>query len=55
VLGVLTVPISGALVAAGIAFLTSDAGKDFQSCVQNANTQAERQKCADDFQHKLTN
>jgi lysylphosphatidylglycerol synthetase-like protein (DUF2156 family) len=49
VLGALAVVIAGVLAAAGIALLTSDSGKDYQACVKKAETQAQRQKCADDF------
>jgi hypothetical protein len=54
VIGLLAVLISGALLALGVAFLTSDSGKDYQSCMKNADTKSQRDQCAKDFGRKLT-
>ena len=55
VLGGLAIVVAGALVALGVAFLNSDTGKNFNSCMDKANTKADRDACAQQFQRDVTN
>lgn len=45
----------GLILSAGlIAFLASDTGRDLRSCVEDASTQAERDRCSQDVVDDLT-
>ncbi|MFH9819787.1 DUF308 domain-containing protein [Streptomyces sp. NPDC017230] len=49
VLGVLGAIASVVIIAIGASILNSDEFKDFDDCVQHADTQSERNACAEDF------
>ncbi|MEU1870745.1 hypothetical protein RKD37_008355 [Streptomyces ambofaciens] len=55
VLGVLGVIGSVVIIAIGASILNSDEFKDFDDCVQHADTQSERDACADDFNEDVNN
>ncbi|MFJ8649266.1 DUF4190 domain-containing protein [Streptomyces sp. NPDC093546] len=54
VLGALTVVGTALLIAVGVSVLDSDSGRDFQACVDKAQTESARQECADDFGRDLS-
>ena len=49
VLGGLGLAASVVIIAIGASILNSDEFKDFDDCVRHADTQSERDACADDF------
>ncbi|CAM5360004.1 hypothetical protein STENM223S_08993 [Streptomyces tendae] len=49
VLGALGLVASIVIIAIGASILNSDEFKDFDDCVQHADSQSERDACADDF------
>lgn len=49
VLGALGLAASVVIIAIGASILNSDEFKDFDDCVRHADTQSERDACADDF------
>ncbi|MFF3215528.1 DUF4190 domain-containing protein [Streptomyces sp. NPDC002886] len=49
VLGAVTVVIAGILVVVGVSILNSDEGKDLRSCLNNAQTEQDKQDCANRF------
>lgn len=53
VLGALGLIASGIIVAVGASILNSDEFKNFDDCIQHADTQSERDACAKDFDRKL--
>ncbi|MET7326152.1 DUF4190 domain-containing protein [Streptomyces sp. NPDC005549] len=55
VLGVLGVIGSVVILAIGASILNSDEFKDFDDCVRHADTQSERDACADDFNEDVNN
>ncbi|MFD3549686.1 DUF4190 domain-containing protein [Streptomyces sp. NPDC058655] len=55
VLGAVTVVIAGILIAVGVSILNSDEGKDLRSCMNNAQTEPERQDCANRFNQDAGN
>ncbi|MCF2435064.1 DUF4190 domain-containing protein [Streptomyces thinghirensis] len=55
VLGVLGVIASAVIIAIGASILNSDEFKDFDDCVQHADTQSERDACAEDFNQDVNN
>ncbi|CAM5263827.1 hypothetical protein STENM36S_07204 [Streptomyces tendae] len=55
VLGVLGVVGSVVIIAIGASILNSDEFKDFDDCVRHADTQSERDACADDFNEDVDN
>ncbi|MFJ8806423.1 DUF4190 domain-containing protein [Streptomyces sp. NPDC102490] len=55
VLGVLGIIGSVVIIAIGASILNSDEFKDFDDCVQHADTQSERDACADDFNEDVNN
>ncbi|MEU7280013.1 DUF4190 domain-containing protein [Streptomyces sp. NPDC045431] len=54
VLGSLAVVGTAILIAVGVSILNSDSGRDFQACVDKAQTESARQECADDFGRELS-
>ncbi|BDD77213.1 hypothetical protein GCM10010095_79820 [Streptomyces anthocyanicus] len=55
VLGTLGVIASVVIIAIGASILNSDEFKDFDDCVQHADTQSERDACANDFEEDINN
>lgn len=55
VLGALGLIASSVIVAIGVSFLTSDSFKDYNDCVQHADSRAERDQCAKDFERDVEN
>ncbi|WP_217168941.1 DUF4190 domain-containing protein [Streptomyces sp. AC512_CC834] len=55
VLGALGVIASVVIIAIGASILNSDEFKDFDDCVQHADSQSERDACADDFNEDVNN
>ncbi|MFI5828704.1 DUF4190 domain-containing protein [Streptomyces sp. NPDC051578] len=55
VLGAVTVVLAGILIAVGVSVLNSDEGKDLRSCLNNAQTQQERQNCSNRFNESVDN
>lgn len=55
VLGIVTVVIAGLLVAVGVSILNSDEGKDLRSCLNNAQTQQQKDDCANRFNDDMKN
>ncbi|MDQ0401686.1 DUF4190 domain-containing protein [Streptomyces sp. DSM 40167] len=55
VLGVLGLIASVVIIAIGASILNSDEFKDFDDCVQHADSQSERDACADDFEQDVNN
>ncbi|AWE48472.1 MULTISPECIES: DUF4190 domain-containing protein [Streptomyces] len=53
ILGALGLIASSVIVAVGVSFLTSDSFKDYNDCVQHADSQAERDQCAQDFERDV--
>lgn len=53
VLGTLGLIASGVILAIGASILNSDEYKDFDDCIQHADTQSERDTCAKDFDREL--
>ncbi|MEU5462882.1 DUF4190 domain-containing protein [Streptomyces althioticus] len=53
VLGALTLVVSSVLLALGVAVINSDEFKSYQDCIEQANTQSERQDCARDFDREV--
>ncbi|MEU3462862.1 DUF4190 domain-containing protein [Streptomyces sp. NPDC006733] len=54
VLGAVAIVLLGVLMAAGVAILNSDSGKDLQSCLDKAQTQAQKQQCQQDFSDDIS-
>ncbi|WP_413755564.1 DUF4190 domain-containing protein [Streptomyces sp. MMBL 11-3] len=50
VLSALAVVASAVIVAIGVSFLTSDSFKDYNDCIKHADTQTDRDRCAEDFE-----
>ncbi len=55
VLGALGLIASGVILAIGASILNSDEFKDFDDCVQHADTKGERDACAEDFNRDMNN
>ncbi|MCZ4121891.1 DUF4190 domain-containing protein [Streptomyces sp. H39-S7] len=55
VLGAVSIVLLAVLMAAGVAILNSDSGKDLQSCLDKAQTQSQKQQCQQDFSDDLSN
>ncbi|MFF3214262.1 DUF4190 domain-containing protein [Streptomyces sp. NPDC002886] len=55
VLGAVTVVIAGILVVVGVSILNSDEGKDLRSCLNNAQTQQDKQDCTNRFNDDVNN
>ncbi|MEU6568879.1 MULTISPECIES: DUF4190 domain-containing protein [Streptomyces] len=55
VLGALGLVASVVIIAIGASILNSDEFKDFDDCVQHADSQSERDACADDFEQDVNN
>ncbi|MFJ1593437.1 DUF4190 domain-containing protein [Kitasatospora albolonga] len=55
VLGALGLIGSVIILIVGVSFLNSDGFKNLEECVQKANSQAEQDKCAEDFGKSLSN
>ncbi|WP_320781216.1 DUF4190 domain-containing protein [Streptomyces sp. CRN 30] len=55
VLGALALIASSLILAAGVSLLNSDEFKSYSDCVEHANTQAEREQCAEDFERDANN
>lgn len=55
VLGALGLIASGVILAIGASILNSDEFKDFDDCVQHADTKSERDACAEDFDRDMNN
>ncbi|MFI8205345.1 DUF4190 domain-containing protein [Streptomyces sp. CNH189] len=55
VLGGLTLVVSSVLLAMGVAVINSDEFKDYQDCIEHANSQSDRQDCARDFDREVDN
>ncbi|WP_399880453.1 DUF4190 domain-containing protein [Streptomyces sp. BBFR51] len=55
VLGALGVIASVVIIAIGASILNSDEFKDFDDCVRHADSQSERDACADDFNEDVNN
>jgi uncharacterized protein DUF4190 len=54
ILGVLSIAIAVAVIAAGVAFFSSDEGKDLKNCLQDAgNNQTQVQQCRDQFRDQV--
>lgn len=53
VLGALGLIVSGVLVAIGASILNSDDFKNYNDCVQHANSQSDRDQCAKDYSHDV--
>ncbi|MEZ0156501.1 DUF4190 domain-containing protein [Streptomyces althioticus] len=53
VLGALTLVVSAVLLALGVAVINSDEFKSYQDCIEQANSQSERQDCARDFDREV--
>ncbi|MCX4238678.1 DUF4190 domain-containing protein [Streptomyces sp. NPDC020707] len=53
VLSALAVIASSVIVAIGVSFLTSDSFKDYNDCVQHADSKSDRDQCAKDFEHDV--
>ncbi|MET9607419.1 DUF4190 domain-containing protein [Streptomyces sp. NPDC006512] len=53
VLGSVSVLIAVALVAIGVSILNSDEGKDLTSCLDKAQTQAQKQDCTNRFSNDM--
>ncbi|HEX5568234.1 MAG TPA: DUF4190 domain-containing protein [Streptomyces sp.] len=51
--GGLALVVTTAVVAAGVSFLNSEEFGDFEKCVDNSDTAAERQRCEEDFRDDL--
>lgn len=55
VLGALGLIASAVIVTVGVSLLNSDEFKNFDDCVRHANSQAEKDQCADDYSNDLSN
>jgi amino acid permease len=55
VLGALALIASVIIVAVGVSILNSSEFKNFNDCVQHANSQAARDQCTKDFKQDATN
>ncbi|MEU1080625.1 DUF4190 domain-containing protein [Streptomyces sp. NPDC005908] len=55
VLGALALVVSSVLLAMGVAVINSDEFKNYQDCVEHANSQSDRQDCARDFDQEVDN
>ncbi|MFF5566098.1 DUF4190 domain-containing protein [Streptomyces sp. NPDC012623] len=53
VIGALALLVSGLLIVLGMSFLKSEEFTDLRDCLQSADTQAEQQKCQDDFKDSV--
>ncbi|MEU2519891.1 DUF4190 domain-containing protein [Streptomyces pseudogriseolus] len=53
VLGALALVVSSVLLALGVAVVNSDEFKDYQDCVEHADSQSDRQDCARDFDREV--
>ncbi|CAL9345865.1 hypothetical protein C1708_31065 [Streptomyces sp. DH-12] len=53
VLGALALVVSSVLLALGVAVINSDEFKDYQDCIDHANSQSDRQECARDFDREV--
>ncbi|MEV7426309.1 MULTISPECIES: DUF4190 domain-containing protein [unclassified Streptomyces] len=49
IIGALALVASGLLIAVGVSFLKSEEFGNLRDCLQSADTQAQQQKCQDDF------
>ncbi|MET9506580.1 DUF4190 domain-containing protein [Streptomyces sp. NPDC006622] len=55
VVGALGLIGSSVILAAGVSLLNSDEFKNYSDCVQHADTQAEREQCAKDYDQDVDN
>lgn len=55
VLGALGLVVSTVLVIIGVSLLNSDEFENFGDCVQHADSQSEKDQCADDFSDEVEN
>lgn len=55
VLGIVGALLSIVIIAIGASFLNSDSGKNLQDCLKSASSQADRDKCSQDFSNDLSN
>ncbi|QIQ01246.1 DUF4190 domain-containing protein [Streptomyces liangshanensis] len=55
VLGGLGLIVSAVIVTIGVSLLNSDEFKDFNDCVRHANSQSEKDRCADDYKQDVNN
>ncbi|MFJ3138162.1 DUF4190 domain-containing protein [Streptomyces sp. NPDC086843] len=55
VLGALALVVSSVLLAMGVAVINSDEFKNYQDCIEHANSQSDRQDCARDFDQEVDN
>ncbi|MGW2338072.1 DUF4190 domain-containing protein [Streptomyces sp. NPDC001685] len=53
ILGGLGLVASSVIVAVGVSFLNSDEFKDYNDCVKHADSRAERDQCAQDFERDV--
>ncbi|WP_225625376.1 DUF4190 domain-containing protein [Streptomyces werraensis] len=53
VLGALALVVSSVLLAMGVAVINSDEFKSYQDCIEQANSQSDRQDCARDFDREV--
>ncbi|MGW7353991.1 MYXO-CTERM sorting domain-containing protein [Streptomyces sp. NPDC054784] len=54
VAGLLALLASSVMLIAGLTFFNSEEFKDYQDCADHADTQSEREKCAEDFGEDVT-
>ncbi|MFD6418090.1 DUF4190 domain-containing protein [Streptomyces sp. NPDC060194] len=55
VLGALGLIVSGVILALGVSVLNSDEFKSFDDCVKQADSQSQRDQCAEDFEQDVNN
>lgn len=55
VLGALGLVVSTLLVVVGVSLLSSDEFKNFGDCMEHANSQSEKDQCAEDFANDAEN
>ncbi|WP_199566465.1 DUF4190 domain-containing protein [Streptomyces corynorhini] len=53
IIGVLAILASGLIIAVGVSFFKSEGFSDLRDCLSSADTQAEQQKCEDDFKDSV--
>ncbi|GAA2274568.1 hypothetical protein GCM10010145_51820 [Streptomyces ruber] len=55
VVGALALVVSAILLAAGVSLLNSEEFKSYSDCIRHADTQAEQEQCAKDFERDANN
>ncbi|MEU6548601.1 DUF4190 domain-containing protein [Streptomyces sp. NPDC046859] len=55
ILGALGLIASSVIVAIGVSFLSSDEFQNYNDCAKHADSQAEREQCAQDFERDVEN